>query len=171
MRVGFLMGLAIGAFVLAGAGAQAQQTASPAQLPPPPEYGTPITIDQAKGAAAAAIAEAAKNGWHMAIAVVDPAGYLVYFERMDGTQHASVRLAESKARTAALFRHSSKVFFDQFAAGNTGFMTFPDEVRPVASEGGLPIILDGRLIGAIGASGGTGPQDGVAAMAGVNAAK
>ena len=171
MRAGFLMGLAIGALVLGGVGAQAQQTTAPAQLPSPPDYGTPITIDQAKGVAAAVLAEAAKNGWHMAIAIVDPAGYLVYFERMDGTQNASARLAQSKARTAALFRQSSKVFFDQFAAGNTGFMTFPEEVRPIASEGGLPIVIDGRLIGAIGASGGTGPQDGVAAMAGINAAK
>ncbi|HEY7298146.1 MAG TPA: heme-binding protein [Xanthobacteraceae bacterium] len=166
MRTAFLRSFAIGAAILTGGAALAQQSATP-----PPDYGTPITVDQAKGAAAAAIAEAAKNGWHMAIAIVDPGGYLVYFERMDGTQNASVRLAESKARTAALFRHPTKVFSDQFAAGNTGFMSFPDEVRPIASEGGLPIVLDGKLVGAIGASGGTGQQDSVAAMAGANAAK
>jgi glc operon protein GlcG len=171
MRANFLTGFAVGA-VFALGGAHAQQAASPGgSAPQPPDYGAPITVDQAKGAAAAAIAEAAKNGWHMAVAIVDPGGYLVYFERMDGTQNASVRLAQSKARTAALFRYSSKVFFDQFTAGNTGFMSFPDDVRPIASEGGLPIILDGKLIGAIGASGGTGQQDGVAAMAGANAAR
>jgi uncharacterized protein GlcG (DUF336 family) len=166
MRTHLLKGLVIGATIMAGGATMAQQTASP-----PPDYGTPITIDQAKGAAAAAVAEAAKNGWHMAVAIVDPGGYLVYFERMDGTQNASVRLAESKARTAALFRHATKVFSDQFAAGNTGFMSFPDEVRPIASEGGLPIVVDGKLVGAIGASGGTGQQDSMAAMAGANAAK
>ena len=80
-------------------------------------------------------------------------------------------LATAKARTAALFRRSSKVFVDQFAAGNVAFMTFPDEARPTASEGGLPIIVDGKIIGAIGVSGGTGQQNGVAATAGVNAVK
>ena len=84
-----------------GTGANAQ---------PAPDYGVPITIDQAKEAAAAAQAEAKKNGWRMAIAVVDPGGYLVYFERTDGTQNASVALAEAKARTSALFRRPSKVF-------------------------------------------------------------
>src|SRR5205085_10090359 len=127
--------------------------------------------DQAKEAAAAAIAEAMKNGWHMAIAVVDPGGYLIYFERMDGTQNASVRLAESKARTSALFRRASKVCFDQFSAGNTGFMSFPNEARPIASEGGIPIVIGGKLIGAIGASGGTGQQDGIVAMVGASAVR
>ncbi len=160
MRMHVLMALAIGATLRLSA-AQAQQ--------PAPEYGAPISIDQAKEAAAAVIAEAKKNGWHMAVAVVDPGGYLIYFERMDGTQNASVRLAEAKARTSALFRRASKVFSDQFAAGNTGFMSFPNEARPIASEGGIPIVVNGKLIGAIGASGGTGQQDGVAATAGANA--
>ena len=162
MRMFFLMALAIGATLGLGT-AQAQQ--------PAPEYGAPISIDQAKEAAAAVIAEAKKNGWHMAVAVVDPGGYLIYFERMDGTQNASVRLAEAKARTSALFRRASKVFSDQFAAGNTGFMSFPNEARPIASEGGIPIVVNGKVIGAIGASGGTGQQDGVAATAGANAVR
>ena len=122
-------------------------------------------------AAEAAIAEAKKNNWHMAIAIVGPEGELIYFEKMDGTQSSSVALAQAKARTSALFRRPSKAFADQFAAGNTGFMSFPDEARPIASEGGIPIIFNGKLIGAIGASGGTGPQDGVAATAGANAVK
>jgi uncharacterized protein GlcG (DUF336 family) len=140
-----------------------------AQSPPSPDYGPPINIDQAKEAAAAAQAEAKRNGWRMAVAIVDPGGYLIYFERADGTQNASVSLAHAKARTAALFRRPSKVFADQFAAGNTGFMSFPDDARPIASEGGLPIIINGQLVGAIGMSGGTGQQDGVAAAAGVSA--
>src|SRR5438552_12446024 len=156
---------ALAAASVLGASAQAQP---PLQSP---DYGAPISVEQAKEAAAAAQAEARRNGWRMAIAVVDPGGYLIYFERMDGTQNASVRLAESKARTSALFRRASKVFSDQFAAGNTGFMSFPNEARPIASEGGIPIIVNGKLIGAIGASGGTGQQDGVAATAGANAVK
>jgi uncharacterized protein GlcG (DUF336 family) len=107
----------------------------------------------------------------MAVAVVGPDGYLAYFEKIDGTQNASVLLAQAKARTSALYRRPSKVFADQFAAGNTGFMSFPDEARPIASEGGIPIVLNGKLIGAIGASGGTGQQDGVAAAAGAAAVK
>jgi glc operon protein GlcG len=162
---------------LLGVGAQAQQqpepSGRPAPLPPPPppEYGPPIVNEQAKMAADAAIAEAKKNNWHMAVSVVGPEGELIYFEKMDGAQSSSAALAEAKARTSALFRRASKVFADQFSAGNVAFMTFPDRVRPIASEGGLPIILNGKLVGAIGVSGGTAPQDTVVATAGVNAVK
>jgi glc operon protein GlcG len=157
----------VGTAMLAGAPARAQQPAAPAS----PEYGLPITTEQAKAVAAAALAEARQNNWRMAVAIVGPEGSVIYFEKMDGTQNASFLLATAKARTSALFRRSSKVFVDQFAAGNVAFMTFPDEARPTASEGGLPIIVDGKIIGAIGISGGTGAQNGVAATAGVNAAK
>jgi uncharacterized protein GlcG (DUF336 family) len=142
--------------------------AQPAQ---PPDYGAPITNDQAREAAAAALAEAKKNNWRMAVAIVDPGGYLVYFEKLDGTQNASIPLAQAKARTSALFRRPSKAFADQFTAGNTGFMSFPNEARPIASEGGIPIVVNGKLIGAIGASGGTGQQDGAVATAGAIAVK
>jgi glc operon protein GlcG len=94
---------------------------------------------------------------------------LVYFEKMDGTQLASAEISQGKARTAVMFRRPSKVFADQFAAGNTAFLTFPE--KPIASEGGIPITVNGKIIGAIGASGGTGQQDGIAASAGANAAK
>jgi uncharacterized protein GlcG (DUF336 family) len=173
MRTRALLALTIGAGLWLGAGAHAQQPAqqaAPAPTPPP-EYGLPLTNAQARDAAAAALAEAKTNSWRMAVAVVGPDGELLYFERMDGTQNASAALAQRKARTSALFRRPTKVFVDQFAAGNTGFMSFPDEARPIASEGGIPIILNGKLIGAIGASGGTGAQDGVAAAAGANAVK
>jgi len=80
-------------------------------------------------------------------------------------------LAQAKARTSALYRRPSKVFSDQFSAGNTGFMSFPNDARPIASEGGIPIVVNGRLIGAIGASGGTGQQDSIAAMAGASAVR
>ena len=165
MRTRALLALTIGLSLWLGAGAHAQQPA------PPPEYGLPLTNAQARDAAAAALAEAKTNSWRMAVAVVGPDGELLYFERMDGTQNASAALAQRKARTSALFRRPTKVFVDQFAAGNTGFMSFPDEARPIASEGGIPIVLNGKLIGAIGLSGGTGAQDGMAAMAGTNAVK
>ena len=172
MQIHVLMALTVAAGLILGAGAQAQpsQPAAPSS-PPPPEYGLPLNNEQAKAAAAAALAEAKKNNWRMAVAVVGPDGELVYFEKMDGTQNASAALALRKARASALFRRPSKAFADQFAAGNTGFMSFPDEARPIASEGGIPITMNGKLIGAIGASGGTGQQDGVAATAGANAVK
>lgn len=173
MQIHVLMALTVAAGLILGAGAQAQQPSQPAapSSPPPPEYGLPLNNEQAKAAAAAALAEAKKNNWRMAVAVVGPDGELVYFEKMDGTQNASAALALRKARASALFRRPSKAFADQFAAGNTGFMSFPDEARPIASEGGIPITMNGKLIGAIGASGGTGQQDGVAATAGANAVK
>jgi uncharacterized protein GlcG (DUF336 family) len=171
MRIPALIVIALGTALLA-ATALAQQPAAPptaAAPPPAPDYGPPITNEQAKAVAAAAVAEAKKNNWRMAFAVVGPAGELVYFEKMDGTQLASAEISQGKARTAVIFRRPSKVFADQFAAGNTAFLTFPE--KPIASEGGIPITVNGKIIGAIGASGGTGQQDGIAASAGANAAK
>jgi uncharacterized protein GlcG (DUF336 family) len=168
MRTRFVIALGIGsALVLCGA-ARAQPA------PPTPtavltDYGPPITNEQAKTVAAAAFAEAKKNNWRMAFTVVGPAGELVYFEKMDGAQLASTEISQGKARTAVMFRRPSKAFADQYAAGNTSFLTFPE--KPVASEGGVPITVSGKIIGAIGASGGTGQQDGMAATAGAAAAK
>ncbi len=145
-----------------------------AQQPPlgqAPDYGPSLTNEQAKAAAAAALAEAQRNNWRMAVSVVGPDGVLIYFEKMDGTQNASAPLALAKARTAALYRRASKVFADQFAAGNTGFMSFPEEARPIASEGGIPILVEGKIVGAIGVSGGIGQQDTMAATVGANAVK
>jgi len=161
--------IALGSALALGGAALAQQATPPAPAAAAVEYGPPITNEQAKAVAAAAFAEAKKNNWRMAFAVVGPAGELVYFEKMDGTQHASTEISQGKARTAVMFRRPSKAFADQFAAGNAAFTTFPE--RPVASEGGLPISVNGKIIGAIGASGGTGQQDGMAAAAGAGAAK
>ena len=178
MSMRMAMALWIGvALIAAGPSAGPSLAQQPAQAPaapaasPAPDYGLPISTDQAKAVAAAAIDEARKNNWRMAVAIVGPDGSIIYFEKMDGTQNASFLLAAAKARTSALFRRSSKVFVDQFAAGNVAFMTFPDDARPTASEGGLPIIADGKIIGAIGVSGGTGQQNGVAAAAGIGAVK
>ena len=128
----------------------------------PPDYGMPISGQQAKTAAAGAIAEMEQNNWRMAVAVVDPAGNLVYFEKIDATQHASVEIAIQKAKSAAAFKRPTKVFGDGIA-NNPGLATLPGVV---ASEGGVPIIVDGKLIGAIGCSGGSSQQDGMACSAG-----
>ena len=168
MQIHALIALAVTAVI--GGAALAQQPAPPAPpVVPPPDYGAPITNEQAKAVASAAFAEAKKNNWRMAFTIVGPAGELVYFEKMDGTQLASVEISAAKARTSVAFRRPSKAFADQYAAGNTAFMTFPE--KPVASEGGVPIMVNGKIVGAIGASGGTGQQDGTAAAAGAGAAK
>lgn len=131
-------------------------------------YGAPIELDTAKKIAAAASAEARKAGFLMAIAIADAAGDLVYFEKMDGTQTASVRVAEAKARSAALYKRPTKVFQDIVAGGGDGLRILGLE-GAVPVEGGLPIVVGGRIVGAIGASGGTAAQDGQVAKAGLAA--
>jgi uncharacterized protein GlcG (DUF336 family) len=163
IALGVSAALALGVAALAPGGAAFAQSAAPT------DYGPPISNEQAKAVAAAAFAEAKKNNWRMAFAILGPAGELVYFEKMDGAQVASTDLSLGKARTAVLFRRPSKAFADQYAAGNTSFMTFPE--KPIASEGGVLIVVGGKIVGAIGASGGTGQQDGLAAAAGAAAAK
>jgi glc operon protein GlcG len=133
-------------------------------------YGPSITLDVAKTAAAAAIAEARKNTWDMAVAIVDTAGSLVYFEKMDDTQAGSVAVAQAKARSAALFKRSTKAFQDTLAAGGEGLRVL-GLAGAVPVEGGLPLIIDGKIAGAIGVSGGTSGQDGQCAQAGVAALK
>jgi glc operon protein GlcG len=143
--------------------------AVPAQttLAPPPliPYGLPISTESAKNAAAASIAEAEKNNWQQAIAIVDTGGSLVYFEKMQDTQTGSVDLAIEKARTAALFRRPSKLFQDAVAAGGEGLRLLR-LTGAIPIEGGVPIIVDGKIIGAVGVSGGSGPQDSQVAAAG-----
>jgi glc operon protein GlcG len=153
---------ALAAMALAGAAqARAQAPASP---PPPLSYGPPVDLDTAKRIAAAAEAEAKKVSYAPdAIVVVDPGGALVYFERMDNTQIGSVEVAIDKARSAALFRRPTKVFAELLAKGNM----IPLALRGAAPvEGGLPLVSGGKIVGAIGASGGTGAQDGQVAAAG-----
>jgi glc operon protein GlcG len=130
-------------------------------------YGTAIRIETAKKAAAAALAEARRNNWTMAVAVVDPGGHLVYFERMDDTQAGSATVAQDKARSAALFKRPTKAFQDTLAAGGDGLRVLG--IRgAVPVEGGLPLIVDGAIAGGIGVSGGTSQQDGQCAKAGVD---
>jgi len=142
------------------AGAQGQTTM----------YGPSITADTAKTLAAAAVAEARKNKWTMVVAIVDTHGELVYFERMDDTQVGSVDVGIAKARSAARFKRATKVFQDAVAAGGEGLRLLGLE-GAVPVEGGLPLMSGGKIVGAIGASGGTSQQDGVVAAAGAAALK
>ncbi|HEV8494146.1 MAG TPA: heme-binding protein, partial [Candidatus Angelobacter sp.] len=122
-----------------------------AQMLPNP-YGPPISIADAKKAAAAALAEAVKNHWVMAVAVVDPTGTLVYYEKSDNTQIGSANVSINKARSAALYKRPTKAFQDALASGGAGLRVLGLE-GAVPVEGGVPIISDGKIIGAIGVSG------------------
>jgi glc operon protein GlcG len=140
---------------------------SGAQMMPNP-YGPPVSVDTAKKAAAAALAEARKNNWNMAVAVVDPNGTLVYYEKMDNTQIGSADVSISKARSAAKFKRPTKAFQDALAKGGDGLRILALE-GAVPVEGGIPIVLDGKIVGAIGVSGDTSEHDAVCATAGVSA--
>lgn len=142
--------------------AQTTPTAAPA-----PPYGTPITLAQAKTAVAAAEAEARKQGWLMVITVVEPNGALVISQKMDGAQYGSNDVARRKAETSANFRRPSS-YFQEAVKGGTLNAIF---TGALAIEGGELLIIDGKIAGAIGASGGTGAQDGTVARAGVAALK
>jgi glc operon protein GlcG len=134
-----------------------------------PSYGPAVTIDDAKKMAASALAEAKKNNWNVAIAIVDNHGLLVYYEKMDDTQTASADIAIDKARSAAMFRRSTKVFEDVLVAkGRTAVLALRG-ATPV--QGGLQIMANGRTIGGIGVSGVASDQDEQIAQAGLNAMK
>jgi glc operon protein GlcG len=159
----------IGAALLVGGASRAQTTAPnpldvvPDKMPFDVPYGAPIPLERAQAVIAAAVAEAAKHDWKMNVAVVDSGGNLVAFARMDGAQFASVPISEHKARTAASFRRETKIFENGIQGGNVYQLTL-DGV--IGSRGGIPLVENGKLIGAIGASGGTGSQDEVCAKAG-----
>ena len=137
--------------------------------PPSTPYGAPITLSAAKQVMAAAEAEAARNGWGVAIAIVDSGANLVMLHRVDNAQLSSVRIAEAKAKTAAEFRRPTKVFEDAVAGGGIGLrvLTFGASV----AEGGVPIMSHGTIIGAIGVSGVQSHQDAQIAQAGADAVK
>lgn len=135
-----------------------------------PQYGSNITLEQAKKAGAAAVAEANKNNWPVAVAIVDTAGMLVYYERADNTQTASVQVSIDKAVSAAMYRRPTKVFQDLVAGGGAGTRAL--NLRNASTvEGGLPITVGGKMIGGIGVSGVTSEQDGQIAKAGADALK
>ena len=160
MKVRFLMALAAGAVAFATSLAHAQF----------PQYGPDVGLEQAKKILAAGEAEAKKNNWPMAIAVVDTHGGLVAFAKLDGTQHASAAVSQDKASSAALYRRPTKAFQDVLAKGGDGWrvLTF----RGVsAAEGGVPLYADGKIVGAVGVSGGSSDQDGAVAKAAAEALK
>ncbi len=144
--------------------------ASAASAQMPNHYGAPINAENAKKAAAAALAEAKKNNWTMAVSITDGNGTLVYLEKMDGTQTGSVDVSIGKARTAALFKRPSKAFQDVLAAGGDGLRILGLQ-GAVPIDGGLPLLMDGKIVGAIGLSGGSSAQDGMAAKAGADVLK
>jgi uncharacterized protein GlcG (DUF336 family) len=170
MRIRVLTIVMVGAaLLLAGEiRAQAQQPnpldTVPDVMPFDVPYGSPIVLERAKAVIAAAEAEALKHNWKMNIAVVDSGGNLVAFERMDGAQLASVAVSEHKARAAVTYRRETKVFENGIQLNNFYYIVTLDGV--IASRGGIPLVENGKLIGAIGCSGGTGSQDEVVAKVG-----
>jgi uncharacterized protein GlcG (DUF336 family) len=134
-------------------------------------YGEPIKLEQAKKAADAALAEATKRGWPvMCIAVVSPSGDLVYFVKMDDCQYASIGIAQHKAKAAATFRRAT-INFERLLGRGPFFSYLATLDGVIASRGGNPIVVNGKIIGAIGVSGGTGTQDDVVSLAGAATAK
>ena len=144
------------------------QTPAPAQAPSP--YGANVSLENAKKVAAPALAEAEKNHWNMAVAIVDTSGNLVYYEKMDNTQLGSANVAIDKARCAALFKRPTKAFQDTLAAGGDGLRVLTLK-GVVAVEGGIPLVMDGKIVGAIGVSGATSAQDAQCAKAGADVLK
>jgi glc operon protein GlcG len=157
--VKFLVTLTI---LFCAATVKAQQMSNP--------YGAPISLENAKKSAAAGIAEARKNNWAMAVAIVDPSGTLVYYEKIDNTQTASAQVAINKARSAAVYKRPTKAFQDALAKGGDGLRILGLE-GAVPVEGGVPIVMDGKIVGAIGMSGGTSAQDAQCAQMGADALK
>jgi uncharacterized protein GlcG (DUF336 family) len=163
--------------LLAAGGAHGQSTtpggpnpldAVPEKMPFSTPYGPPISLEKAQAAVQAAVAEANKRGWPLNVAVVDSGANLVTFVRMDGAQIGSIAISEHKARAAAKYRRPTKAFEDAMQQGRSYLATLDDIV---ASRGGIPLVEDNKIVGAIGCSGATGSQDEVVCMAGATAIK
>ncbi|HET7163549.1 MAG TPA: heme-binding protein [Pseudolabrys sp.] len=159
-----------GAFAQVAADQNNPNEAVPDAMAPPP-YGETINTETAKKVATAAIAEAQKRNWNgFCVAVVGPSGDLVYFEKQDNCQFASTTISQHKARTAARYRRPTVVFERLLGKGDFfAYLTTLDDV--IASRGGNPLMAGGKVIGAIGVSGGAGSQDDVVSQAGAAALK
>jgi glc operon protein GlcG len=169
-----MLALAIGLCASLSGEAQTPPPANPLDnvpdsMPFDVPYGAPIALDRALNAIAAAVAEAKKHDWKLNVAVVDSGANLVAFQRMDGAQLASIPISEHKARAAASFRRETKVMEDNIQLKQAYYTLTLDGI--IASRGGIPLIEKGKLIGAIGCSGGTGSQDEVVCKAGAAAVK
>ncbi|MFY9692292.1 MAG: heme-binding protein [Xanthobacteraceae bacterium] len=166
MKLRGLTAIALATGLLAAGAAYAQQQAPagapdlnaiPEQMPFNIPLGTPISVERAQGLLQAAAAEAKKRNWAMNISVVDPNGDLIAFERMDGAQLASISISQHKARTAARYRRPTVAFENGVQKAGLNYLLTLDDV--IASRGGIPLVEGGKIIGAIGCSGGTGSQD------------
>ena len=162
MKITRLLSLALGAALLF--------TAASASAQAPPPYGAPITLEQAKKVMAGAEAEAKKNNWAVAIAILDSGGQLVMLHRLDGVQWGSVDVAKDKGRSAVAFRRPTKAFQDLIAQGGANLRLLNVSGASML-EGGIPIVVDGKLIGGIGVSGVTSQQDAQTGQAGIDALK
>jgi glc operon protein GlcG len=176
MRRVVLVSLLVCGAALIGVEVQAQTPAAPPGaggtadgVPFDIPYGTPITLETAKKLIAAVETEAAKHRWKLNIAVVDSNGDLVHFSRMDGSQLGSIGISQGKARTSARYRRESRAFYNAFETGHPYVATLDPTL--VASPGGIPLVEGGKLIGAIGCSGGTGDQDAAACKVGADMVK
>jgi glc operon protein GlcG len=143
--------------------------AVPEKMPFDIPYGAPITLERAQAAVSAAVAEARKRDWRLNVAVVDSGGNLLAFARMDGSQLGSIQISEHKARASAIFRRETKAFENGIQQSGFNYLITLDGV--IASRGGIPLVEGGKIIGAIGCSGGTGSQDEVACKVGAATVK
>ena len=167
MRRKRLVSLVVGTALILGASMASAQQPAAAPPPPPPPYGSPITLEQAKKVMAGAEAEAKKNNWNVVMVVLDSGGNLVMLQRMDGAQFGSIEVAKDKAYSAVAFRRPTKAFDYALAQGgaNLRILRLPG-ASPL--EGGIPIVVDGKLIGAVGVSGVTSAQDAQIGRAGID---
>lgn len=173
----YVMVIAIFFTALLGAGvSRSEETPKPNPLDTVPDkmpfdipYGAPIVLERAQSVIAAALAEARKHDWKMNVAVVDSGGNLVAFQRMDGAQLASIQISEHKARAAVTYRRETKVYENAIQVNNMPYVATLDGV--ITSRGGIPLVEGGKIIGAIGCSGGSGSQDEVACKAGAATVK
>jgi uncharacterized protein GlcG (DUF336 family) len=166
MRTERLVSLIAGSVLVLGASMVSAQQPAAAPPPPPPPYGSPLSLEQAKKVMAGAEAEAKKNNWNVVMAILDSGGNVVMLQRMDGAQFGSIEVAKEKAYSAVAFRRPTKAFDDALAQGgvNLRILRLPG-ASPL--EGGIPIVVDGKLIGAIGVSGVLSTQDAQIARAGI----
>jgi glc operon protein GlcG len=164
----------LGGLMCLAPSAGAQQTpnpldAIPEKMPFDVPYGAPIALDRAEAAIAAAVAEAKRHDWKMNVAVVDTGGNLVAFQRMDGAQLGSIQVSQHKARASAIYRRETKAFENGIQQSGFNYLLTLDGI--IASRGGIPLVEGGKIIGAIGCSGGTGSQDEVVCKVGVATVK
>jgi glc operon protein GlcG len=163
-----LLSLLVAVVMLIAVGSASAQTPAPAPAPPP-AYGTPISLEQAKKVMAGAEAEAKKNNWPVVITILDSGGNLVMLQRLDNAQWGSIEIAKEKARSAVALRRPTKALQDLIAQGGANLRLL--NIGYSVLEGGIPIVVDGKIIGSVGVSGVTSQQDAQIAQAGIDAMK